>query len=139
MLTGYALTWSREGDPMKCMPTRLAYLCIASLLAVLPAPGWGQTYPTRPIRFIVGFSPGGIADLIARALGQQVTAALGQQVIVDNRAGAGGTISMQIAAQAPPDGYTLLMGSSAQFSITPACAARCVTVRDYPITHVAAP
>jgi tripartite-type tricarboxylate transporter receptor subunit TctC len=68
----------------------------------------------------VGFSPGGIADLMARSLGQKITEALGQQVIVDNRPGAGGIISLQIAGKAAPDGYTLLMGSSAQFSITPA-------------------
>ena len=94
----------------------------AALLATLTAPGcgWTQDYPTRPIRFIVGFVPGGIADLMARSLGQKLTEAWGQQVIIDNRAGAGGVIGMQIVAKALPDGYTLMMGSSTQFSITPA-------------------
>ena len=80
----------------------------------------GQDYPTRPVRFIVGFVPGGISDLLTRALAQKLTDAWGQQVIVDNRAGGGGVISMQIVAKAAPDGYTLLMGSSTQFSINPA-------------------
>ncbi len=79
-----------------------------------------QDYPTRPVRFIVGFVPGGIADLLARALAQKLTDAWGQQVIVDNRAGGGGVISMQLVGKAAPDGYTLLMGSSTQFSINPA-------------------
>ena len=79
-----------------------------------------QDFPTRPVRFIVGFVPGGIADLLARALAQKLTDAWGQQVIVDNRAGGGGVISMQLVSKAAPDGYTLLMGSSTQFSINPA-------------------
>ncbi len=114
-------------------------LCTAALLAVVPGAGWGQQYPTRPIRFIVGFAPGGIADLMARALGQKMTEALAQQVIVDNRSGASGAISMQLTAQAAPDGYTLLMGSSTQFSINPALRSGLPyhPVRDYtPITHV---
>jgi tripartite-type tricarboxylate transporter receptor subunit TctC len=100
-------------------------------------PAVAQDYPTRPIRFIVGFVPGGIADLLARSLGQKLTEAWGQQVIVDNRAGAGGAIGMQIAAKAAPDGYTLLLGSSTQFSITPAMRTKLPydPIRDYtPIT-----
>ena len=84
-----------------------------------PAGAAVHDYPARPIRFIVGFAPGGVADLLARSLGQKLTDAWGQQVIVDNRSGGGGVISMQIAANAPRDGYTLLMGSSTQFSINP--------------------
>ena len=86
-----------------------------ALLASLPAHAQTTTYPNRPIRFIVGFVPGGVADLLARALAQKLTDAWGQQVIIDNRAGGGGVISMQIAAKAAPDGYTILMGSSTQF------------------------
>jgi tripartite-type tricarboxylate transporter receptor subunit TctC len=88
----------------------------------------------------VGFVPGGVADLLARALGQKLTDAWGQQVIIDNRAGGGGVISMQIAAKAAADGYTLLLGSSTQFSINPALRANLPydPVRDYtPVTHVA--
>ena len=86
--------------------------------AQTPAPGATPVYPSRPIRFIVGFVPGGVADLLARALAQKLTEAWGQQVIVDNRPGGGGLISMQIVGKAAADGHTLLMGSSTQFSIT---------------------
>lgn len=115
---------------------------VALFLAVmtLPMVVHAQEYPARPIRFIVGFVPGGVADLLARSLGQKLTDAWNQQVIVDNRAGAGGVISMQIAAKAAPDGYTLLMGSSTQFSISPALRAKLPydPVRDYtPITQAA--
>jgi tripartite-type tricarboxylate transporter receptor subunit TctC len=121
--------------------TRDLFLRILFLSATLvPAIGWAQEYPTRPIRFIVGFVPGGVADLMARSLGQRLSEALGQQVITDNRPSAGGTLSMQITAKAAPDGYTLLMGSSTQFSITPALRPSLPydPVRDYtPITQVA--
>ncbi|MCC6532653.1 MAG: tripartite tricarboxylate transporter substrate binding protein [Burkholderiales bacterium] len=118
---------------------RLARFALMLAVAV-PALGWAQKYPSRPIRFIVGFAPGGVADLMARALAQHMTEAFSQQVIVDNRSGGGGTISMQLAAQAPPDAHTLIMGSSTQFSINPALRAALPydPVRDFtPITHVA--
>ena len=79
----------------------------------------GKDYPTRPIRFIVGFPAGGLADLMARSLAQKLTEAWSHQVIVDNRAGASGVLAMQIVASGPRDGYTLLLGSSTQFSIYP--------------------
>src|SRR3954463_11646277 len=71
-----------------------------------------QQYPTRPIRLIVPFPPGGPTDVIARILAQRLTEAWGQQVVVDNRGGAGGNIGMGIAAQAPPDGHTITLVSS---------------------------
>jgi tripartite-type tricarboxylate transporter receptor subunit TctC len=70
-----------------------------------------QSYPDRPIRLIVGFPPGGAADILGRFAAQQLTAALGQQVVVDNRGGAGALIATEIAARANPDGYTLLFTS----------------------------
>lgn len=78
-----------------------------------------KDYPTRPIRFIVGFPAGGLADLMARSLAQKLSEAWGHQVIVDNRAGASGVLAMQIVASGARDGYTLLLGSSTQFSIYP--------------------
>lgn len=66
-------------------------------------------YPNKPIRYIVGYTPGGTADMLARAVGQKLTEAWGQQVIVENRAGAGTNIGTEIAAKSPPDGYTLFM------------------------------
>ena len=113
---------------------------VVCLLALLPASAWSQQYPMRPVRFIVGFVPGGVADLLARALAQKLTDAWGQQVIVDNRAGGGGVISMQLVGKAAPDGYTLLMGSSTQFSINPALRPNLPydPVRDYtPVSNVA--
>ena len=99
---------------------RAARCCgLSLLLLACTATAAVQDYPTRPVRFIVGFPAGGLADLMARSLGQKLSEAWGQQVIVDNRAGASGVLSMQIVASAPRDGYTLLLGSSTQFSINP--------------------
>ena len=70
-----------------------------------------QTYPDRPVRLIVGFPPGGAADILGRVAAQQLAGGLGQQVVVDNRGGAGGLIATEIAARANPDGYTLLFTS----------------------------
>ena len=95
--------------------------CAALFAAVLAcAPAWAQSYPDRPLRFIVAFAAGGAADLLARTLGQKLAERWDQQVVIDNRAGAGGVIGMQIAARAPADGYTLLMGSSSTMAIAPA-------------------
>ncbi|MEO7728608.1 MAG: tripartite tricarboxylate transporter substrate binding protein [Burkholderiales bacterium] len=69
------------------------------------------SYPDKPIRLIVGFAPGGVTDIVARALSQKLYERLGQQVVVDNRAGGSGTIAAVMTAKSPPDGYTLLMSS----------------------------
>src|SRR3990172_3521565 len=90
---------------------------IAALVAVT---GWlghaafAQTYPSKPIRILVGFVPGGGADVVARLVGQKMTEQLGQPVIVENRAGAGGTIATARVAASPPDGYTLQVISAAE-------------------------
>ncbi len=72
--------------------------------------GSGQAYPTKPIRLIIPFPPGGSTDILGRAVAQKLSEAWGQQVIIDNRGGAGGTIGAELAAKAPHDGYTLMMG-----------------------------
>ena len=85
--------------------------CFVALLA-LAAPAGAQTaYPQKPIRMVVPFPPGGGTDILARLFGQKMSETLGQQVIIDNRGGAGGTIGTDIAAKAPPDGYTLILVS----------------------------
>ena len=88
--------------------------------AVAAATAGAQQYPTRPIRLIVGFPPGGGTDIIARLLAQKLTDAWGQQVIVDNRPGATGMIGANIVAKSPPDGYALLMGHVNSQAIAPA-------------------
>jgi tripartite-type tricarboxylate transporter receptor subunit TctC len=77
-----------------------------------------RNYPAKPIRIIIGQAPGGATDIIARALAQKLTDALGQSVVIDNRAGAAGTIATALAAHAPPDGYTALIVSST-YTINP--------------------
>jgi tripartite-type tricarboxylate transporter receptor subunit TctC len=90
--------------------TRLLFaLCFAVASTAFAAEA---SYPTRPIRIIVPFAPGGSTDVIARLIGQKLTEAWGQQVIVDNRGGAGGNLGMGLAAKATPDGYTILAVSS---------------------------
>jgi tripartite-type tricarboxylate transporter receptor subunit TctC len=92
------------------------------LLAALFFPGvlGAQSWPTKPVRVVVTFSPGGSSDIVARLIAAPLQAELGQSVIVDNRPGAGGTIGAQEVARAAPDGYTLLLSNSAPISISPA-------------------
>ena len=83
---------------------------IALLLALFAAtPASAQTYPTRPVRVIVPFPPGGVTDLGARMVAQKLGEALGQPMVVENRAGASGTLGVDAVTKSPPDGYTLLM------------------------------
>ena len=78
-----------------------------------------EDFPRRPLRFVVGFLPGGPSDTIARVVGAKLGDELGQAVIVDNRAGAGGNVSAEIVAHAPPDGHTLLLGTGGPLVIAP--------------------
>src|SRR4051812_37320276 len=91
-----------------------------SLLCFAAATASAQTWPTKPVRVIVTFSPGGSSDIVARLIAVPLQAELGQSVIVDNKPGAGGTIGALEAARADPDGYTLLLSNSAPISISPA-------------------
>jgi tripartite-type tricarboxylate transporter receptor subunit TctC len=83
----------------------------AALLVIAGAAAAAETYPSRPIRLIAAFSPGGYVDLTARLMVGPLSAALGQQVVVENRGGAGGIVGTELAAHAPPDGHTLTIGS----------------------------
>jgi tripartite-type tricarboxylate transporter receptor subunit TctC len=89
-----------------------AVLALASLVHA-------QNYPTKPIRFIAPFPPGGSTDLLARLISQKLSESVGQQVIVENRGGAGGTIGVELAGKAPPDGYTIVMGHVGTFGANP--------------------
>jgi tripartite-type tricarboxylate transporter receptor subunit TctC len=91
---------------------------IVWLLAVLLAPlAWAQEYPSRPIRLIVAFAPGGVVDTAARVLSMKMTERLGWQFVVDNRTGGNGLIGNAIAAKAPPDGYTILLAHTGEFAV----------------------
>jgi len=76
------------------------------------APAAAQQYPTRPVRFVLGFAPGGASDTMARTVGTRLSEGLGQPVVIDNRAGAGGNIAAEIVARSQPDGYTMLLGNN---------------------------
>ena len=78
-------------------------------LPVIPQVAWAQNYPTRPVRIVVGFAPGGSTDLLARLMGQWLSERLGQQFVIENRPGAAGNIATEAVARATPDGYTLLL------------------------------
>ena len=98
---------------------RTYHLIALPLLAALSTPVLAQNYPAKPVRLMVGFAPGGGTDIVARVLAQKLSEWWGQQVIVENRAGATGTIAADFVAKSTPDGYTLLMGHVNSNAIAP--------------------
>jgi len=103
-------------------PSRRSALAAIAAAAALcaPLPGVAQTFPDHQVKLVVGFPPGSGPDVVARHLGQKLGELLKQQVVVDNRAGAGGQIAAQAVARSPADGYTLLLGELGSISISPA-------------------
>ena len=100
------------------MAIRQALFAVAALLCGC-AGAAADTYPSRPIRVLVGFAPGGTADVVARILANRLPETLGQQVFIENKTGAGGTLAHAAAAQSPPDGYTYVMATNSTFAIAP--------------------
>jgi tripartite-type tricarboxylate transporter receptor subunit TctC len=111
----------------------------ASLVAA-PALAFAQAWPTKPIRLVIPFPAGGATDIVGRLLAQKLGPALGQQVVVDNKPGAGGTLGADIVAKAAPDGHTILLATSSTHSIGPALNPKLPydAFRDFtPVAHVA--
>src|SRR3712207_512417 len=94
-------------------------LGLAAFLGLTPAADAQTPYPARPIRFIVPFTPGESGDIVARPIAQKMSESMGQQVVVENRPGSGGVIGSEAAAKAPPDGYTMMMGLTANMAVNP--------------------
>jgi len=103
------------------MFTKRAVVCALACAVVMAAGhAHGQTFPTKPIRMIVPFPPGGPIDVMGRLVGDRLSQGLGQTVVIENRPGAGAVIGSKAVASADPDGYTLLFGSSGSLAVTPA-------------------
>jgi tripartite-type tricarboxylate transporter receptor subunit TctC len=113
-----------QESPMRRLTGILFGCALAALSMAAHTPSLAQSYPTRPIKLLVSFPPGGASDLIARVIGQALSERLGQPVIVENRPGANGNVAGEATARAEPDGYTLLLGPSALFAINPHLYAR---------------
>ncbi len=119
-------------------PVGLSAFCMVMAIA-LPAAN-AQNYPNRPIRIIAQFQPGTSTDILARVIGQKLTEVWGQQVVIDNRPGAGGLVGTELGAKAAPDGYTLTMAVSSGFGINPSLYSKLPydAVRDFAaITNIA--
>ena len=98
---------------------RNALVVLSSLVALVAGPAHAQTWPTKAVRLVVTFPPGGSSDVVARQLGPLLSASLGQPIVVDNKPGAGATIGAAEVARAAPDGYTLMMSNTAPISLSP--------------------
>lgn len=104
---------------MKKTISRCIAASAAMLLACVGATALAQPYPNKPVKIVVGFVPGGSPDFVARALATRLSESLGQSVVVDNKPGAGGSLSTAFAAKAPADGYTLLLADTATLMLAP--------------------
>jgi tripartite-type tricarboxylate transporter receptor subunit TctC len=120
--------------------TCCALLALPAFSALLALPVCAQDYPLRPVRLIVPFPPGGGNDIVARAVAQELGKSLGQQFVVDNRAGAGGAVGAELAARSPADGYTLFLGGVGSHVVNPSLHPKLSydPIRDFaPVTLIA--
>jgi len=101
------------------MRTHLSAVLLAVIGSIAALPSVAQNWPTKPLRWISPFAPGGGADITSRAIAARLSGELGQQVVVDNRGGAGGMIGVDLAAKSPADGYTLVLGTIGPIAINP--------------------
>src|SRR5437773_9989568 len=118
----------------------IAYGILMSAFSLIAGDVHAQSYPTKPIRIIVPYAAGGAVDVVARLVGAKLQDSLGQPVIVENRAGAGGNVGADAVAKSPPDGYTILQNTNGQ-AISPALyrALPFDTVKDFiPVTQLVA-
>lgn len=123
----------------KCIQSGAVFIALVSF-AVIASVHAEEKYPSKPIRVIIPFSPGGTSDTLARMMGQKMSESWGQPVVIDSRPGAGGIIGTEIAMHAAPDGYTLMHGNMGQFAINPALYTKLPydTLRDFiPLSLVA--
>lgn len=125
---------------MKAKPAALFFLLAGMTLACAGHAQQAAKYPTRPVRILIPFVPGGSTDFIARVMQTRMTEELGQAMVIDNRPGASGNIAVEIAASAPPDGHTILFGNIGTIAINPALFRefRVDTVRDLQCVSIVA-
>ncbi|MCC7484647.1 MAG: tripartite tricarboxylate transporter substrate binding protein [Burkholderiales bacterium] len=122
------------------LPISAVSFAVAALASLAPA-SFAQPYPAKPVRIVVPFGAGGPSDLLARAVGQKLAEAWGQQVLIDNRGGANGMVGAEVAARSAPDGYTLLLGTNGTHGMNSSLFAKVPydPVRDFaPIVRIAA-
>jgi tripartite-type tricarboxylate transporter receptor subunit TctC len=109
--------------------TIVVVLAAACASLAVPSTAQAQSYPTKTVRLVVPFPPGGSLDFAGRLIAQKLTEAWGQAVVVENKPGAGGNIGADLVAKAPPDGYTILLGALSTHAVNQACTQRCRTTR----------
>jgi tripartite-type tricarboxylate transporter receptor subunit TctC len=100
-------------------PAKLAACCGCAFVAILAQPSFAQSWPAKPVRFVVPFVAGGPTDIQGRMLGEKLSQRLGQQFIIDNRGGANGNIGMELTAKSPPDGYTIVIATVGTWAVNP--------------------
>jgi tripartite-type tricarboxylate transporter receptor subunit TctC len=134
------MTMSMTGPARRRALTALAMACALGAVAGLRPAVAQESYPNKPVKLIVPFAPGGSTDIVARLVADRMQRTLGQPVVVDNRAGAGGTIGAEVVARAAPDGYTIGMGTVSTLAVNPVLlkSSRLDPVKDFaPITVLA--